>query len=139
MKTRQFAKQRERGFTLIEVMVVVLILGLLATAVAINAFPQYEKAKDRTAMLDVVKINQAVKIFYVQRSRLPTCQDLIDPPPILEGYQHIPKDPWNNPYVIRPGETPGTWEVLCWGPDGTAGTPDDISSESVRDRKGQGG
>ncbi len=81
-----------------------------------------------------------MKIFYVNQRRVPeNLEDLITPDDkgrvYLEGFTEAPKDPWGNPYEIRAGETPGSWEILCWGPDKQPDTDDDISSKSIKDRK----
>ncbi len=133
METNQ-PDPRQRGFTLIEVMIVVAILGLLATIVATNSMRQWERSRVEKARADVGQIHGAVKLFYIQEHRLPSLQDLIDPPPMLEGYQGLPRDPWKNPYQILRRQA-GSWEVLSWGRDGTEGTPDDISSLSLRSKQ----
>ena len=127
-----------RGFTLIELMVVVTIIALLATMVTINVLAQRDRADRDKALMDVAQIHQAVTLFYLEERRVPTMQDLIDPPPHLDGYEEVPRDPWDHAYEIQPRDEPGSWEVLCLGPDGQAGTPDDISSRTLKDKRRPG-
>jgi general secretion pathway protein G len=124
----------EAGFTLIEIMVVIAIIGLIASMVAVNVTSHLEEARLETARVSVGQIYDAARMYYVKRGCVPNMQDLIDPPPELEGFTRIPRDPWDSPYVIRPGDTPTSWEVLSLGPDRMESTDDDISSRSRRDR-----
>lgn len=130
----QADRRRQGGFTLLEIMVVVTILGLLATIVATNVFRHFATAQEEAARTEVAQIHAAAQTFYMRHLRIPTLQDLIDPPPELEGFTEIPKDPWRNAYVLRPTGEGATWEVLSLGPDGTEGTDDDISTIGLRDR-----
>ena len=125
---------RRSGFTLVEVLVVIAILGLLAALVTTNVFKQYGHARQETARMEIAQIHDVTRIFYLRENRVPTMQDLIDPPPELDGYTEIPKDPWLTPYELRPGNERGTWEVLSFGPDRLEGTDDDISSRTVKQR-----
>ena len=127
-------RTRSRGFTLVEIMVVVAIIGLLAAIIVPNVVEHWGTAQRDTAKAEVAQIHSAAQSYWVRNSRVPTLQDLIDPPPELDGFTEIPKDPWRHPYVLRAGETSGSWEVLSVGPDGAEDTADDISSIGLRDR-----
>ena len=123
----------EAGFTLIEIMVVIAIIGLIASMVTVNVMSNLEEARLKTAKTSVGQIHNAARMYYIRQGRVPDMQALIDPPPELEGFTRIPRDPWDSPYVIRPGETSSSWEVLSLGPDRTESTADDISSRTLRD------
>ncbi len=123
---------RYRGFTLIEVLVVIAILGLLAALVGTNVIDNFERAKIDMAVSDAVQINSAAKSYYVRVHRPPTLEDLIDPPPELDGFDDVPLDPWNREYELRTDGAPHTWEVISYGPDRTFGTEDDISSRDAK-------
>ncbi len=129
MTTRCRFRPRTAGFTLIEIMVVITILGLLATLVVPNLVNNVEESKSTKTRTDTVAIAQAAKLFFVRRGRLPTLDDLTardgDNPPALE---HLPRDPWDHDYVLRQGRTRDEFEVLSAGPDGQLDTEDDISS-----------
>lgn len=130
----------ERGFTLVEIMVVIVILGLLATLVVPNVLRSADEADRGKAVADVASLKQTVDLYILQNrgAGLPTWEDLITPDDRgsawLEGYSEAPKDPYGNEYELRPGDRgPRNFEVLCWGPDGLSDTEDDISSRTIKD------
>lgn len=123
-------RRAQQGFTLIEIMVVIVILGLLATLVLPNVIGASDKAREETARTNVMAIAGAVKMYRSQKGKLP---------PSLEALaekdekgrselEEIPKDPWGNDFILREGDRQGEWEVISMGPDGSEGTEDDISS-----------
>jgi general secretion pathway protein G len=120
------------GFTLIEIMVVIAILGLLATLVAPNVIRAHDDAMVQKANADLRTIADAARMFRIQNHRPPTLAELCAPDakgrPWLEG---PPRDPWGHDYQIRVLDR-GDFEVVSLGPDGSENTEDDISS---RDRK----
>ena len=125
-------RRRTAGFTLIEVMVVIVIIGLMATMVLRNSLGNEEFARRKTATADVSQIYSAAMSFRLKNSRWPNdIKELIDgrPPEIL-GYRSVPKDPWGNPYRVEPGEESFEWAVVSDGPDREEGSDDDISSNS---------
>lgn len=135
----QETNHRQHGFTLVEIMVVIVILGLLATIVVPNVLKHVGTSAEETARQSVGQIHAAVKLYYLDKQTIPSLEDLITPDDkgqaYLEGFTEVPIDPWGNPYEIRRGEHRGTWEVLSIGPDTLPDTEDDISSKTLRDRK----
>ena len=125
-------RSAERGFTLVEIMVVIVILGLLATLVVPNIMGASDEAKVGKAKSDVKMIADAVRYYYAKNSRLPDAlEDLATKDDkgnseILE----LPVDPWNTPYELVQGDTPRQFEVVSCGPDTSLGTDDDISSKA---------
>ena len=131
MQERQPTAQRhaEGGFTLIEIMVVIVIIGLLATFVAPNVLGIGEDAKITKAKVDVKQIADTAKVFKLNNNRLPTIEELVTPDEKGKTMiENLTKDPWDNDYVIRELER-GQFEVISWGPDKAEGTEDDISSK----------
>lgn len=110
-------------------MVVVTILGLLATLVVQNVVHHAEEARLQKARSDVVTIANAVKLHHAQRGRLPTLAELTAPDAkgdtMLEG---LLRDPWEHEYRLLPGNGPRDFEVRSDGPDGQPGSDDDITS-----------
>jgi general secretion pathway protein G len=141
MKTTANRRVRQGGFTLIEIMVVIVILGLLATIVAPNVFSVSETAKEKKAMADVKAIYEAARMYMLTHSGsaqrdVPTMETLTTPDE--KGVAQIEmssKDPWGNDYEIHAGDRPGKFEVVSAGKDGQMGTEDDISSAKLGDAK----
>ena len=133
-QTRPRRRRAEAGFTLVEVMVVIVIIGLLATVVMINVLPSQDRAMKEKARADVAVLEQAVETFRLENLSFPTSeqglQALVSPPPGLSrpdryrdgGYvRRLPQDPWGNPYQYRyPGEH-GRFDVWSFGADGRQG------------------
>ena len=126
------ARTTQRGFTLVEIMVVIVILGLLATLVVPNIMGASDEAKEGKAKSDVKMVADAVRMYYAKNSRIPdSLEDLVTQDErgrseILE----LPVDPWNTPYELVAGDSPRQFEVVSCGPDTSLGTDDDISSKS---------
>ncbi len=128
------------GFTLVEIMVVIAILGLLSTLVVTNVMDQNEYAKLQKGSADVSQVKSTVDSYTIRSvaTELPTWEMLIKPDGRgtvwLPGFAQAPRDPWGNEYELRLGEHGlKDFEVLSWGPDGLSGTVDDISSNTIRD------
>ncbi len=120
----------QAGFTLIEIMVVIVILGLLATLVVPNVLSMGEEAKVTKAQTDVKAIYDAASMFKLKNGKIPSLEELTTPDE--KGHSYLDdnieaKDPWGNDYFIREGEK-NKFEVLSLGPDKSEGTDDDISS-----------
>ena len=132
---------RQRGFTLLEIMVVIVILGILASIVVPNLMGNKEKADRQKAVTDIVALENALDMYKLDNSRYPTTEQGLealvtkpsgDPEPRNYrdgGYiKRLPKDPWGNDYqLMSPGEH-GKIDVFSTGLDGEAGTDDDIGN-----------
>lgn len=127
-------RARQAGFTLVEMMVVIVILGLLATVVAINVLPNQEKAMKGKARADVSVLEQALEGYRLDNFSFPTTeqglQALVAPPAGLTqvdryregGYvRRLPKDPWGNAYQYRAPGAHGAIDVYSFGADGREG------------------
>jgi len=141
------AKSGNSGFTLLEVMVVVVILGILATLVVPKIISRPDEARVMAARQDIASIMQALKLYRLDNQRYPTTeqglQALVSKPtagPVPSnwkqgGYlERLPKDPWGNPYQsLNPG-LHGEIDILSFGADGApggAGNDADIGSWSL--------
>jgi general secretion pathway protein G len=125
---------RSKGFTLIELMVVLVILGVLAAMIAPKIMDRPDEARIVAARQDIATIIQALKMYRLDNIRYPTTeqglQALVSKPaiaPIPEnwksgGYlEKLPKDPWGNAYVyLNPGRH-GDIDVISLGADGESG------------------
>ena len=144
MRNHPLCERRQRGFTLVELMVVIIILGLLATVVAPNVIKHLGDAEITKAKEDIRQIQAGVKMYFMKNHKIPKLEDLTTPDKsgdaYVEGFEHggTPKDPWGNPYVIREGDKPGKFEVISFGKDMQEGTEDDINSTKIASEAGDG-
>ena len=128
------AKLQQSGFTLLEVMVVVVILGILAALVVPKIISRPDEARAIAAKQDIASLMQALKLYRLDNQRYPTTeqglQALVAKPataPIppswkAGGYlERLPKDPWGNPYqYLNPG-LHGEIDIASFGADGAPG------------------
>lgn len=123
-------RDREAGFTLIEIMVVVLILGLLAALVTQKIMTAGDRGMVGAAKTQIKTLEAAVQTFRLDNGRYPSASEglaVLKPPPPTdlprydpEGYMdRIPVDPWNNPYAYRSNGR--EFEIVCFGRDGAEG------------------
>jgi general secretion pathway protein G len=123
-----------RGFTLLEVMVVVVILGILAALVVPKIISRPDEARALAARQDIASLMQALKLYRLDNQRYPTTEQGLQalvarptsapPAPNWKtgGYvERLPKDPWGNPYqYLNPGVR-GELDVFSMGADGASG------------------
>lgn len=131
-QTRFRRTTAEAGFTLIEIMVVVVILGILAALIAPNVIGNIDKAQVTKVKQDLRAIESALKLYRLDRFRYPSTDEgleaLVTPPgdssvPWPQGgyLDRVPKDPWDRPYVyLQPGNN-GEFDVYSLGRDGVQG------------------
>jgi general secretion pathway protein G len=125
-----------KGFTLIELMVVIVILGLLAALVAPKFLKRGEEAKVTTTEVQMKNIEQALKLYKLHNSFYPTTEQglkaLVEKPeedPVPKNWkgpyiEKIPKDAWGNDFIyISDGKQ---FNLISPGPDGEEGTEDDL-------------
>ena len=133
-KSQVLARAAARGMTLIEIMVVLVIIGLIASAVAVNVIGRQKEAEIKKATTDVQNIaNQGVDAFRVMRGRYPSTEEglrILVQEGFLKANQPDGsiKDPWKHEYVyLYPGQKNADgFDVKSNGPDGQPGTDDDI-------------
>ncbi|RLM19427.1 type II secretion system protein GspG [Brenneria alni] len=137
-------QQRQRGFTLLEIMVVIVILGVLASLVVPNLMGNKEKADRQKAISDIVALESALDMYKLDNNRYPTTEQgmnaLVKKPGVQpeprhypsEGYiRRLPQDPWGADYqLLNPGQH-GTLDIFSYGPDGLPDTDDDIGNWNI--------
>ena len=128
------------GFTLIEIMIVVIIIAILAAMVVPRLTGRTEEARRKRAAVDLASLESAIDLYELDTGRLPSqLGDLFTAPgDLAAGSWHGPYlkkrtkpiDPWNHEYVYRrPGEhNPEDYDLFSPGADGRAGTDDDITN-----------
>jgi len=130
--------KKERGFTLLELLVVLVILSLLAALVVPNIIGRTDEAKIKTAKIQLKELKRALDMYRLDNGTYPTTEQGLKalvikpdiPPEPKKWKQYIeslPKDPWGNDYIyIYPSEK-HPYKLKSKGPDGEIGTEDDIS------------
>jgi len=125
---------RARGFTLIEIMVVVVIMGILAALIVPKLMGRTDDARIIAARQDIATLMQALKLYKLDNQRYPTTeqglQALIVKPavgPAANGWKtggyidKLPKDPWGNPYQYLSPGIKGEIDIISLGADGQSG------------------
>lgn len=126
--------KRQRGFTLLEVMVVVVIIGILAAMVVPKIISRPDEARVMAAKQDIASLIQALKLYRLDNQRYPVTEQGLQalvtrptatPLPLnwkMGGYvERLPQDPWGNPYqYLNPG-VHGEIDIFSLGADGSPG------------------
>lgn len=140
------AVKNVRGFTLLEVMVVIVILGILASMVVPNLMGSQERANMQKAVSDINALETSLSMYKMDNYKYPSTeqglealvtQTDIEPIPrrFPEGgyVKRLPNDPWGSEYqLLNPGEN-SAMDVFSMGPDGEPGTDDDIGNWNLGD------
>jgi general secretion pathway protein G len=126
------ARRNQRGFTLIEMLVVITIIGLIMALVGPRVLNFLSDSKVKAAAIQIRSFENALDLFYLDAGRYPTTSEgmraLIERPggavawsgPYLKS-DAVPGDPWGRPYIYRsPGEH-GAYDIMSYGADGQEG------------------
>lgn len=122
---------RRRGFTLLEMMLVLLIIGLLATVAALNLTSGADKARVQTTQASIRSMETALKSYYFEKGAYPTTAEGLLPlvPKFLE---EVPTDGWKRPFqYYSPGTSGHEFEIISLGKDALPNTEDDVVSWKI--------
>jgi len=124
-------RKYQRGFTLVELLVVLVILGLLAGLVGPTVLNQLGGAKSKTARVQIADLEQAAELFKLDVGRFPSSDEglgaLVNKPGSAPGWngpylkKSMPNDPWGNPYRYASPGRQGAIDIYSYGADGVAG------------------
>lgn len=133
-------QRKQQGFTLIEIMVVVVILGILAAVVVPRIMSRPDEARIVKARADIQALESALNLYRLDNYTYPTTDQGLEalvekptspePPRWKEGgyLDRMPRDPWQRPYqYLNPGQH-GEIDIYSMGPDGRPNTDDDIGN-----------
>lgn len=123
---------KQQGFTLLEVMVVVVILGILASFVVPNLLGNKERADQQKVVTDIVALENAVDMYKLDTSQYPSTDDGLEALVVApsnkprnyrsDGYiKRLPKDPWGNDYMLLSPGDHGVIDIFSYGADGQEG------------------
>jgi general secretion pathway protein G len=149
MTLQQITSKRRnsmKGFTLIEVMIVIFIIGMIAALVIPNVGGSKSNAELKKAAIDIQNLENALQMYKLNANRFPTTEQgleaLVSIPsiePVPRNYpeggiiNRLPQDPWGGDYILlSPGEIKPV-EIYSVGPDGIDGTEDDIGSWNINE------
>ncbi len=147
---QSFRRARQSGFSLIEIMVVVIIIGLLASIVAPQVLNRADEARVQKVKSDFKSIQTGLKLYRIDNYVYPTSeqglQALVERPAMApqprnwdeNGYlERLPTDPWGNPYLyLSPGQSQD-YNIYTLGADGVSGGEDQNTDIGVWDQEVQ--
>jgi general secretion pathway protein G len=138
-----------KGFTLVEILVVIVILTILAGIVTVNVMSKPGEARVAAARMQIKQLQTALQVYRTEQGRLPSQNQGLDAlvrkpttgivPEAYpdEGYlesREVPRDPWNHEYVyLIPGRQGESCEIISYGSDGEPGGEGDASDLSSSD------
>ena len=139
-------RHRRRGFTLIEIMLVVVIIGILAAVIGPKLTGRTQGARISATRTSIKNLQTVLGMFEINAGRFPTTEEginaLLEKPGDLTDeewdgpyIQEWPKDSWSEDFVYRsPGDTNADYDLISKGPDKREGTDDDISNAPTAEK-----
>lgn len=126
--SKKLMKKREKGFTLVELLLVLVILALIGTVVLPSIIGQAEGAKVKAAASQISRLSMSVEAFYLDTGVTPdSLGDLVNEPAGITGWNgpyvksSLLKDPWGKEYQFRSPGDHGEFDIYSYGADGQSG------------------
>ncbi|MCL5408784.1 MAG: type II secretion system major pseudopilin GspG [Candidatus Omnitrophica bacterium] len=139
--------KNQKGFTFIEIMAVMIIIGIIAALIMPRIFSRIEDAKVTAAKVQIKNFEDALKLFYLDNNFYPSTEQglsaLVQKPTTGDVPEHwrtdgyletlkVPLDPWGNPYeYLSPGKNGQPYEIISYGSSGKEGGGTTITSEDI--------
>jgi general secretion pathway protein G len=128
-------KPSTAGFTLVEMLVVLVIIGMVMGLVGPRVLSYLSNAKEKTARIQIASFANSLDMMYADVGRYPNSREglgaLIQRPPGVDSWRgpylkgsEVPNDPWGNPYVYRSPGSHGAYDIVSYGSDGREGGDD---------------
>ena len=141
----------EAGFTLVEMLVVITIIGLIMGLIGPRVLNYLNESKVKTARIQLQSFSSALDLFYLDAGRYPTTAEglgaLVQRTPGIAAWNgpylkggNVPNDPWSHPYVYRAPGARGPYDIVSYGSDGQeggSGLAADISMENLTSVKNE--
>jgi general secretion pathway protein G len=142
---KQAARHGEQGFTLVEMLVVITIIGLIMGLIGPRVLNYLSESKVKAAKIQMQSFASALDLFNLDAGRYPSSSEglaaLVRRTPGVSAWNgpylkggNVPNDPWNHPYIYRPPGEHGAYDIVSLGSDGQeggSGTAADISLDTM--------
>ena len=150
-RARGDAWQGERGFTLVEMLVVITIIGLIMGLIGPRVLNYLSESKVKAAKIQMQSFSSALDLFNLDAGRYPSTAEglaaLVRRTPGVEAWNgpylrggSVPNDPWNHPYIYRAPGQHGAYDIMSYGADGQeggTGVAADISLDTITSAKNE--
>lgn len=131
-EARQRTRKQDRGFTLVEILVVITIIGLIMGLIGPRVLNYLTESKAKAARIQIESLASALDLYFLDNGRYPTGSEginaLVQRPPSAQAWNGpylkggvVPADPWGKPYIYRSPGQHGAYDLSSLGADGQEG------------------